>query len=176
MKKVLLTICEYNKITNEKLFGILDKISLEKLNLENGSYFNTVTGILNHIIITCILWMQRIKTFFKNYNSLQNDILNKQINSISQIISHDYSEIVNIIKEIDLIFVSLIKEINEDELNKNFIYMDTKNKENTKEFGLVLFHILNHIVHHRGQISQILDSWEIENDYSNLISAFDRFL
>lgn len=175
MKKVLLTLCEYNKITDEKLFNILDKISSEKLNQENGSYFKTLTGTFNHIIITCIFWMQRIKKYFKDYKALQNEVLNKQIKSITQIITNDYSEIVNMIKEIDLIFINLIKEATEEELSENINYIDTKNKENKKDFGLVLLHILNHIVHHRGQISQILDEWGIENDYSNLISVFDRF-
>ncbi len=176
MKEIILTLSEYNKDTNNEIFAILNNVSINSLNPNIGSYFNSITGILNHVLVTNIWWLQRLAKFSKNYKNIKNKIFEKyQINSINQIITENYKELKELITKVDYIFINLVKGLEDSELKIKVNYINSKKVKITKEFGFLLLHIFNHHTHHRGQLSQILDSLKIDNDFSNLNRKYDGF-
>jgi uncharacterized damage-inducible protein DinB len=170
MKEIIEKLVEYNKLTNNDMFTILSTINNNDLNKDIGSYFISINGILNHLINTDIIWLQRIKRYFKAYTSLDNELINTtEIKSITQINTNNFHELRNTISNLDQIFINLLIEIKNNELGKEINYLNTKGERKSKMFWLLLVHIFNHNTHHRGQISGFLDIMKIENDFSNMI-------
>jgi uncharacterized damage-inducible protein DinB len=71
--------------------------------------------------------------------------------------------------KLDGIIVELTNEIETEDLYKTITRITRSGEKLEKIFWKVLIHMFNHQTHHRGQISQILDTLKIENDYSNMI-------
>jgi uncharacterized damage-inducible protein DinB len=70
---------------------------------------------------------------------------------------------------LDQLLIQFSNELTASDLDKQLEYIGRDNKNHERSITKVLIHMFNHQTHHRGQVSQILDSKKIENDFSNMI-------
>jgi uncharacterized damage-inducible protein DinB len=47
-------------------------------------------------------------------------------------------------------------------------YKNWAGQEQSKNYGGLILHVLNHATHHRGMVALYLDMLGVENDFSNL--------
>jgi len=69
---------------------------------------------------------------------------------------------------LDNIILEFVDELEEDDLEKELKWTNSKGIQFEKKLGVCLIHLSHHQTHHRGMISLYLEFIGKENDYSNL--------
>ncbi|HUV07668.1 MAG TPA: DinB family protein, partial [Spirochaetia bacterium] len=103
-----------------------------------------------------------------SFLSLQHTALDFIYKGFNVLLFKDLLELQNRREQVDRVFSDFSEELTDPILENEFVYTNTSGEEFRRVFWQVLLHVFNHQTHHRGQISQILDSHGVEHDFSNL--------
>ena len=68
-KSQLILLSFYNRQMNARMFQAASKLSTSQLQQDNGAFFKSIIGSLNHILIGDIIWMKRF-SLQAEYHSL----------------------------------------------------------------------------------------------------------
>jgi uncharacterized damage-inducible protein DinB len=172
MKKMLTLYADYNAQTNEKVLELLETLPEEKITENSGVYYTSILGILNHLLISDVIWFKFIIEKFSETAHFAS--------AMPQFILTDWKEIIwktlAEYKPVRLAFDRTIKEIIEAIPENTYeTIFNRKNHLGTEtriKAWIAYMHIFNHHTHHRGQIATILDQLNIDNDYSNILWLF----
>ena len=170
MKQLLLLMAQYNKTANGELYGILKNGDSELILKQTGSYFDTILGLLNHIVLSDLGWLVGFRTSNRALPSLDTPVLEFEHPGWGKNLYSDFEDLKRHRETIDSLFIEFISTTPE-ELLDGPIEISRPNRAQviTFPFGKIILHVLNHQTHHRGAISNILDQNGIENDYSNVM-------
>ena len=172
MRDTVAILVRYNTYANRDMTKVLSGIADPKILTANrGSYFQSIVGILNHILGADFIWFNRLRDSFPSLQSLKSSLIPSDLKSASEIHYSSLSDWESISAEVDEIFSNLAEELDETTLETRFTYTNAKGQTMTARLFDVMLHLLNHQAHHRGQISQILDESGIENDFSSVLKA-----
>lgn len=169
MKDLLLPIARYNQIANEQMFEILEKQDTETLTRDAGSFFNSIIGLLNHILVSDLAWLTAFHSGSLSVPALDSPILDFEHPGFK---SELYSSLADLGKhrgEVDDLLILLVENSPESLLTEEMKVTHASGRTLSLPFGAMLMHVLNHQTHHRGAVAQILDEQKVENDYSNLL-------
>lgn len=161
-------LSRYNIETNHKMNGFISKLTKEQWEREFKGFFNSIKSLCNHIYIGDFNWLKRFSKL-KQFKYIQKEIFTKDIN-FSASAFNTAAEYLELRDQLDRSISDFINEIDEEDLNKDLIYKDSRGKEYTKNLGGLILHMFNHQTHHRGMISIYLEEMGIANDYSNFNS------
>jgi uncharacterized damage-inducible protein DinB len=164
-------LARYNRAANEALIGHLAGLGDEALSAARGSYFGSIQGILDHIIMCDINWLRRFRILFSADEALNRPRLAPPGSEWTKFEFPLFAEFRRERALVDSIFVDWIASADASRFGEVLAYADSHG--NPKRYYLrdALDHVFNHQTHHRGQLSQILDQMGVEHDYSNLIDA-----
>jgi len=168
MKEIMRYYSECNKAINEAMNNVISNNGINpfKVKLE-GYFFKTLSQILEHVFVSDMIWM---KTFL-DVNTYELNLVNdvKEIPGYGDKIFNDYEEYVIYREKLDNFIINYIEKIQEDIFNKTISRTTKSGEKMVKVYYKSMIHFFNHQTHHRGQISNILDNLQIENNYSNMI-------
>ena len=68
MKELFQLLSKYNAQTNAEMMGVLEKLPAEQVTKDVGSFYGSILGLLNHILVSDVFG---IKRFFKQYPELE---------------------------------------------------------------------------------------------------------
>jgi len=168
MKDVMLYYSKCNKAINEAMNKIIMNSELNPFEVKlNGYYFKNLSDILEHIYVSDMIW---IKTF-SDVNAYELDIKIEVANvpGYGDKIFRNYEEYLLLRKKLDDFIIKYIGKIENDVFNKSISRTTRSGEKMEKLYFKSMIHFFNHQTHHRGQISNILDNLQIENNYSNMI-------
>ena len=166
MKTVLQEIALYNLKADQALCGILGELSDEVLDRETGTWYRTIRGTMEHITLSFLLWLKRYDGMF-GYPCLKgHPLIRTDINRIKAGLYEDPRRFLALADETDRLVRDFAGELKEEDLNLLIRYKNIKGEELERTFWKTVFHVLNHAVHHRGEISAMLDQQKIANDFS----------
>ena len=57
MKELFGLLLKYNAQTNAEMIGILEKLSAEQVTGDARSFYGSVLGLLNHILVSDVMWL-----------------------------------------------------------------------------------------------------------------------
>lgn len=169
MKELFKLLAQYNFQTNRDMILILETVSLDQLSQDMGSFYYSILGLLNHILLTDIIWMKRILGFFPDLEKIAKSAPNIQFKPSPDLNWKSLDEFKPIRDHMDDLIKEMVEEFSEEQYNQRVTYKDLKGKKQNKIVYHILLHLFNHQTHHRGQVALLLDQLKIENDYSNLI-------
>ncbi len=173
IKDAVLLMARYNQAVNQRLFQLLQEEEVNLLTEYCGSYYGSILGLLNHILLGNLNWLSS----FRDCKDLDIPILNNPALEFEHpgkgnLLYKDLTSLIDHEISVDEIFVRLVEHTGEDILGKSVELFKAKGRPRTWYFGHCLIHVFNHQTHHRGAIAQILDEKGIENDYSNVSQVF----
>lgn len=165
MKDILVEMANYNKSVNLALKTLFATTEKDVLSKDCGTFYHSITGTLEHILMAEISWLKRWTTFGE-YKSLKSSVLlNQEASEIKKTLT-SLDQVFKGLEEIDTLFIDFVDEVTDAEMGKIIKYKNMKGDELQKTFWKTIFHVLNHGTHHRGEISAMLDIQKTSNDFS----------
>lgn len=168
MHHLFTLLARYNAHANKQMFEILKDSPPELLSRAVGTYYKSIIGLLNHALISDLAWLNGYRHSDLEFPSLETKSIDFDPVNAGAALYDDFDDLSHRRKQVDAVFIDFAGELS-DELLEGSITMDRRGRKHTFVLGEVLLHLFNHQTHHRGAISQILDSEGIDNDYSNIV-------
>ncbi len=166
MKDILISLAEYNRGANANVVGIVRGLDKTVLMEDQGVYYKSILGTLEHIASSEIGLAKRFHGFFPCACSAKHPLVLNEMDAIKAGY-HDKAEaLYPVLAEADALLVAYVQESAEGNLAKRVSYVNYKGETVERAFWNMIVHVLNHSTHHRGEISALLDRKGIKNDYS----------
>jgi uncharacterized damage-inducible protein DinB len=170
MKQVLGIFASYNKGVNEKLIGIIEALPEDQFKKDMGTFYRSLFATYSHVTMSDVNWLARLKGKFPYASLANSSVLDRSVDDLRAAVAGQYRELFALRKAADIIFIELIKEVDDTTLETAFTYKNKRGEELSKKFGHILLHLFNHQTHHRGEMSALLDMQNVTNDYSGMMN------
>ena len=161
-------LARYNRAANEALIGHLAALAPSEISKPRGSYFGSIQGVLDHVIMCDINWLRRFRELFASDEALNRPRLAPAGHAWTTYEFPLFEEFRRERGVVDAIFTDWIASADTSRFGEVLAYSDSHGTPKRYYLREALDHVFNHQTHHRGQISQILDELGIEHDFSGI--------
>lgn len=145
MKNIILDYAHYNLWANTKMCNdFLSKVDEELLDKEVPSSFPSLRKTIVHIWDAETLWYKRLNGEPRPKYPPHSDF------------NGNFSEFKNEFFKQSRLLIDFVNENNEDSLNADCNYQNTKGEPFTQKVWQCVMHCFNHSSYHRGQIVTML--------------------
>jgi uncharacterized damage-inducible protein DinB len=151
------------------MLAILRALTDEQLTRDLGSYYHSIIGMLNHVLLADIIWLRRLAGFLPELAELGPATPDVQFETLSDVVWGTLDEFEPIRAQVDDTLKQAVATFPDAELSSRFQYKNREGMAQDKVGSQILLHVFNHQTHHRGGIATMLDILGIDNDYSNLV-------
>jgi uncharacterized damage-inducible protein DinB len=166
---------KYNQAGNKAIFSLLDKMSNDEREKDRGSYYGSLSGLLRHVAGGTRFFLGMYKTALSG-----NAAAVKAISAIESLpklpegalTESQWKELVSTMNAVDAAYIVMTEALNESDLALPVQVKWYGGNPDSVPLSFMLSQLVVHNTHHRGQISQILDSLKVENDYSGINVEF----
>jgi uncharacterized damage-inducible protein DinB len=172
MKKALTLYADYNAQTNADIITLLETLPEEKITENAGLFYSSILGVLNHVLISDVIWFKFIIEKFSETAHFASAMPQFVLKDWKEIIWKSLSEYKNVRLAFDNTIKEIIEKIPENTYDMIFSRKTHLGVETRVKAWIAYLHIFNHHTHHRGQIAAVLDQLKINNDYSNILWQF----
>ena len=173
--KPYVIFAKHNAEANGSIVSILEKLSCEEREKGRGSYYGSLSGLARHILGgVCFLGSLFAKTLAGNAAA------SKALAGLSAIphppegalTEAQWKEVVVALDTADKAYIALAEALKDEDLDAPVELNWYGGNPAAVPLAFMLQQLVAHNIHHRGQISQILDELKIDNDYSGISVAF----
>ena len=166
---------KYNQEGNRIIYDLLSAMSNDEREKERGSYYNSLSDLFRHILGGTSYFLGLFKDSLNSNAGALKAI--SAIDGISfpdkgQLSEAQWKELSAVMKTIDAAYVSMAEALTDADLPQPVKIDWFGGNPASTPLSFMLSQLLVHNTHHRGQLSQILDSLKIENDYSGISLEF----
>jgi uncharacterized damage-inducible protein DinB len=168
----VLMYAKYNEAGNKAVYDILSKLGNEEREKDRGSYYGSLSGLLRHVIggTRFFLGMYGAVLSGKAADSLK--VLDSASFPEGSLTEAQWEKLGGTLAVIDGAYVNMAAALTEADCR---IPLKTEwygGNPGEVPLSFMLSQLVVHNTHHRGQISQVLDSLKIDNDYSGIAVTF----
>ena len=169
-KEVFEILAKYNHLTNQDMIKILETINPTNLTEDRGSYYQSILGILNHVLHADIGWLRVLGTHIRDLNFISSLLERFPTERLApgQMYWNTLDEYKVVRAEVDNILEKAIVSLPSQEY-PSIITVEGRRGKLDYIVWRIFLHLFNHHTHHRGSVSLLLDQLKIENDYSSLL-------
>lgn len=140
----------------------------DSFNRETGGYFGSIASIIDHLYISNLNWLRDFCAVAET--GVRDELALMTTPAYGSKVFATFEEAaIGLVKTTELT-ERLCGDLKEDDLEKELTRKRRNGEILRKKLWKALIHYFNHQIHHRGQISEVLDELKIANDYSNMIS------
>ena len=161
---------KYNLAGNRSVYNILSKMSNDEREKDRGSYYKSLSELFRHNMGATQYFLGMYKGVLKN-----NDAAIKAIDSIEGVSvpegtlgDSQWKELDAVLNKIDTAYVKMAEALSDSDMVLVLKIDWYGGNPPEVPLSFMLHQLVIHNTHHRGQISQILDSLKIDNDYSGI--------
>lgn len=141
MSNFFLAQAEANRAINEKWYGLFLEMEQAELEVEQGAFFGSIFGTLNHILLGDRIWLGRFSEQPFAFERLSDRICETM------------EKLAVARAATDEALVALTA--GEADFGREFSYQNSSGTAFTQPLDQALNHLFAHQHHHRGQISQM---------------------
>jgi len=166
---------KYNQAGNKTIYSILSAMSNKEREMNRSSYYGSLSGLLRHIL-------GGTKFFLGMYQVALGDSALAEGAAFKAIAAADgasfpaegalsesqWKELGAALEIVDAAYVNMAEALTEADLSRPVKIDWYGGNPASVPLSFMLSQLVVHNTHHRGQISQILDSLKIDNDYSGI--------
>lgn len=144
MKEHFVQCAAYNQWANARLYEAVFALTEDAYRRDVGSFFKSMLGTLNHLLLTDRLWLKRL-TGEGDHPIALDTTLYENRNKLAIARADEDDRLVR--------YVDTLDETSIDEL---LAYETTSGQPHEQRRSDILAHLFNHQTHHRGQAHTIL--------------------
>jgi uncharacterized damage-inducible protein DinB len=115
-------LASYNQWMNRKLYNAASVLSDEQLAQNQGAFFGSILGTLNHIAVADTLWLKRFASHFPGLTSLSPLQEMPTPTGLDQPLCSSFAELTELRASLDEVIVHLSKELTAQELDAPLEY------------------------------------------------------
>lgn len=167
MQKLLRMYARYNQQADQQVVQLLDKLSLEELNQDRKSYYKSLAALVTHITGANLYFQGMFRQALPANSALQGTA-SLQMPEGDSLDAAGWSAVKDSTVQADQALVDLIEHIEDKDLHAQVAVEWYGGKPATVPVHYLFNIAIIHGVHHRGQISQILDELGMDNDFSGI--------
>ena len=160
----------YNQWMNDKIYSSAGQLSDDALTKNQGAFFKSILGTLNHIMVGDLIWLKRFADHPATHPALDYVREIETPASLDQILYNDLSQLDDKRKRLDQVIIDWGKQLTDDELGSTLTYHNTKGEAAIKNFGSLILHLFNHQTHHRGQLTTLLSQNGLDVGETDLLA------
>jgi uncharacterized damage-inducible protein DinB len=176
LQQTFCSLARYNERANLEMFEVLAGLTGRARRRDTGSWFGSLLGILNHIIICDINWLRRYRPLSPGSPVLNDPALDPPNLSWDHDLHGDFRGLREHRARVDVLIRSWFEAFPTSRCNEVFSYSDSAGT-NRKAVAAQAFEFLFlHQAHHRGQISQILDNLGLPNNLADNVAYLEEGL
>ena len=165
---------DYNQLMNQRFYDASTKLSQQQLNHDQGAFFGSVLGTLNHILVGDIIWLKRFATHHGSLDVLKPVILIPKPEKLDSILFPDLSALRAEREKLDRLIIGWIANLADVDLDDVLAYNDTKGDPYQKPYGSLISHLFLHQIHHRGQVSTLLSQFGVDFGDTDIIEIIEE--
>ena len=162
---------KHNAESDEKLVSILNRMSNAEREKERGSFYGSISALVRHILGgTGFFGHLFTKTLSGNAEASRAlaDITAIERPPEGALNESQWKDLATALAAADKAYINLTKALRPGDLDAPVELDWYGGKPASVPLAFMLQQLTAHNVHHRGQISQILDELKIDNDYSGI--------
>jgi len=145
MKRQFEMLAGYNAWANDRLYDAAARLPEAAYRADQGAFFGSMHGTLNHLLVGDRVWMQRFTG------------AGEAPRQLDAILFEDFAALRQARRSEDRRIIDYIRSLGEGDLAGTLRYRTIRSPEEIEqELGAVLMHFFNHQTHHRGQAHCIL--------------------
>ena len=164
-------LANYNQWMNRKLYDVALELGYVALTKDEGAFFGSIRGTLNHILVGDILWLKRFADHPVQLISLEPLRTMEKPNSLSSLL-HENIQALNLARvSLDKVIIQFCKELNDELLSTELNFKDMQENAYQAQFGKLIQHFFNHQTHHRGQITTLFSQRGIDIGSTDLLKC-----
>ena len=170
-----LMYAKYNQSGNKIIYGLLDKMSNEEREKDRGSFCGSLSGIFRHIMGGTLFFLGMYKTALaENADAVKILSALETLPKLHEgaLTEAQWKELKAVSDAVDYAYVNMATALKESDLKLPVKIDWFGGNPASVPLSFMLSQLVVHNTHHRGQISQILDSLKIDNDYSGIDVSF----
>jgi uncharacterized damage-inducible protein DinB len=172
-KDIYLHMALYNKRANAEMFGVLAKLTDKARRRDTGSWFGSIHRLVNHILIADMHWLNRFKPVLIESNVLNDPLLSPARLSWQHDLCEDFDDLQHQRKFVDDRIIAWFEECPEDRYGNSFQYLDSAENLRSVVVGQAFEFLFVHQIHHRGQVSQVLDTLGLPNNVADNVTFLE---
>ncbi|MDR2521061.1 MAG: damage-inducible protein DinB [Spirochaetaceae bacterium] len=175
MKEIFVLFAKQNADANEKILSILNAMPNDEREAARGSYYSSLSGLVRHILGGTIFLSGLFGKALAGNSEASKALA--CIASVAQppdgVLSEaQWKDLSHALPALDKAYLALVETLREEELAASMEVTLFGGKPMNVPVSFMFQQLVAHNIHHRGQISQILDSLKIDNNYSGISPAF----
>lgn len=172
--RVFQNLARYNEKANREMYTTLALLTDKARKREAGSWFGSLHGILNHLIITDINWLKRYRALAPESPVLKDPQLDPPHLSWDHDLHEDFAGLRGSRTMVDERIRAWFEEFPGSRYDEVFSYRDSAGNIRRARAGAAFEFLFLHQTHHRGQISQILDAAGLPNNFADNAAYLDE--
>ncbi len=166
-RNIFLDLARYGRRANNELFEALSKLTERARRRDTGSYFGSVSRLVNHILIADMFWLKRFRPLFPESRVLADQRLIPDDLAWEVDRGESFAELWEQRSYVDDGLIRWFEECPEDRYEKRFDYLDSGGSTRSAVAVEAFEFLFLHQMHHRGQVSQILDAFGLPNNVAD---------
>ncbi len=167
LKSSFQNAARYNARANKEMFAVLAQLTGRARRREVGSWFGSIHGILNHVIICDINWLRRFRALAPDSTVLQDPCLDPPGLSWTHDLHASFQDLREGRVKVDRQILAWFDVCPVAKYDTVFSYQDSVGVTREALAGQAFEFLFLHQIHHRGQVSQILDGFGLPNNWGD---------
>lgn len=163
-------MAHYNQWMNCRLYEACQSLSHEQLTADQGAFFGSILGTLNHLVVADTVWLKRFAMAADASPVLapmQNCPMPTALNSL---LYPDFDALRQRREELDQLLLQLAETLDDVALQRGLAYRNFAGLPFEKSFFSLLMHLFNHQTHHRGQATTLLSQAGVDMGVTDLVA------
>lgn len=152
-----LLMATYNRRMNHQVYTAARQLDEAELHQDQGAFFGSVIGTLNHLLVGDLIWLRRFSTHSESYQ-LKIQLHNLPVpKGLNELMFDRLDTLETARQQVDQCVLDwLANEVQENDFSRALVYRNSQGIASERNFGELLAHLFNHQTHHRGQVSTLL--------------------
>jgi len=169
---------KYNQAGNKTIYNILNAMSNEEREKDRGSYYGSLSGLLRHVLGGTKFFLGMYKGALAEGGAVSAAL--KAVSAADGVpfpaegtlSESQWKELGAALEAVDAAYINMAEALTEADLSRPVKIDWYGGNPASVPLSFMLSQLVVHNTHHRGQISQVLDSLKNENDYSGIGAEF----
>jgi len=170
-------LAKYNQWINDKVFAASAKLDSDVLCEDDGAFFKSILGTLNHIPVADIFWLRRFADHPLKFESLDYVRGITKPDELTDILFDSLEQLRQARSKMDAMIIAFLDEVTGDDLESVLSYTNVKGEQFKRKLSWLIIHLFNHQTHHRGQVTTLLFQHGIDvgiTDFPVILPAIDQ--